>query len=113
MFRCGLYESASDPVQLTMGPEIRTSAVDYMYTGEIELTVDNMESLVKACDVLKLDGLRAACEDSMMLLVDLANCARLHRFAALCRLAKMQKKGKELMLAGFKTVAFSDQFRGG
>ena len=34
-----------------------TSDVHYMYTGEIELTVDNVESLVKACDVLKLDDL--------------------------------------------------------
>ena len=50
MFRCGLEESTLATVQLTMEPEILTSIVEYMYTGEIELTVDNVERLVKAGD---------------------------------------------------------------
>ena len=58
MSRCGLKETTSDTVQLTMDPEILTSIVNYIYTGEIELTDDN---LVKACDVLHLDGLKAGC----------------------------------------------------
>ena len=111
MFRCGLQECGSDTIRLTVRPEIMTSVVDYMYTGDIELTVDNVESLVEACDILQLDGLKAACEDFMTSLVDLANCVRLHIFAALYGLDKAQKKAKELMLAEFKKVAFSDQFK--
>ena len=53
MFRCGIEESTSATVQLTMESEILTSIVDYMYTGEIELTVDNVESLIKAGDLLQ------------------------------------------------------------
>ncbi|KAI0219934.1 Kelch-like protein 21, partial [Lamellibrachia satsuma] len=52
MFRCGLEESTSGSVQLTIEPDILTSIVDYMYTGKIELTVDNVESLFKTGDVL-------------------------------------------------------------
>ena len=48
MFRCGLEECTSATVQLTIQPEILISIVDYMNTGEIELTVDNVESLFKA-----------------------------------------------------------------
>ena len=44
MFMCGLEESTSTTVPLTMELEI-------LYTGEIELTVDNVESLVKAGDI--------------------------------------------------------------
>ena len=40
MFRCVLQESSSDTIQLTLRPEIMTSVVDYMYTGDIELTVE-------------------------------------------------------------------------
>ena len=111
LFRCGLQESASDTVQLTMGPEVMTSVVDYMYTGEIELTVDNVESLVEACDILQLDGLKAGCEDFMTSQVDLTNCVRSFRCAALHRLHKVLREAKGLMLAEFKTVAFSDQFK--
>ena len=111
LFRCGLQESSSDPVQLTMQPAIMTSVVDYMYTGVIDLTDDNVESLVKACDVLHLEGLKTACEDFMTSQVDLTNCVRLHRFAALYRLDKVHRKAKGLMLAEYKTVAFTDQFK--
>ena len=57
MFRSGVEESTSPTVQLTMAPEILSTIVQYIYTGEIKLTIDNVESLVKACDVLQLDTL--------------------------------------------------------
>ena len=79
--------------------------------GDYELTDDNLENLVEACDICQLDGLKAACEDFMTSLVDLANCVKLHRFAALYGLDKVQRKAKGLMVAEFKTVAFSDQFK--
>ena len=96
---------------MTMEPAIMTSVVDYIYTGEIELTIDNVESLVSACDVLQLDGLKAGCEEFMMSQIDLTNCVGFFRCAALYGLHNVQRKAKELMLAEFKTVAFSDQFK--
>ena len=111
MFRCGIQENTTDTVQLTMEPDIVINIINYMYTGEIELTVDNVESLVKACDILQLDALKAGCEDFMMSQVDLTNCVGFFRFAALYRLHKVQMKAKGLMLADFKTVAFNDEFK--
>ena len=111
IFRCGEEENASNTVQLTMDPDTLTSIIDYIYTGEIELTVDNVESLVVACDVLQLDGLKAGCEDFMTSQVELVNCVRIYRFAALYNLCKVLRKAKGLMLAEFKTVAFNDQFK--
>ena len=111
MFRCGIQENTTDTVQLTMEPDIVINIINYMYTGEIELTVDNVQSLVKACDILQLDALKAGCEDFMMSQVDLTNCVGFFRFAALYRLHKVQMKAKGLMLADFKTVAFNDEFK--
>ena len=110
IFRCG-EESASHTVQLTMDPDTLTSIIDYIYTGEIELTVDNVESFVVACDVLQLDGLKAGCEDFMTSQVELANCITLYRFSTLYQLCKVQRKAKGLMMAEFETVAFNDQFK--
>ena len=111
MFRCGLQEKSSDPVQLTMEPDILANVIDYMYTGEIELTDDNVESLLKACDVLQLDALKARCEDFMLTQVDITNCVRFWRLSELYQLHKVLRKAKGLMLAEFKAVAFSDQFK--
>ena len=111
MFRRGFKESASDTVELTIEPEILTSMIDYIYTGEIQLTVDNVEGLVNACDVLQLDTLKAGCDDFLMSQVDVTNCVGFVRFAALYRLLKVQRKARGLMLAEFKTVAFTDQFK--
>ncbi|KAI0239434.1 hypothetical protein LSAT2_009844, partial [Lamellibrachia satsuma] len=71
---CGLEESTLATVLLTMEPEILTSIVDYMYTGEIELTADNVESLVKAGELLQQDNLKKACENVTLKQVEPANC---------------------------------------
>ena len=111
MFRCGLQKHPSDTVELTMEPEILSSIVDYIYSGEIELTVDNVESIVKASDILQLDALKASCEDFMMTQVDVTNCCSFHRLSQLYQLHKVLRKAKGLMLAEFKAVAFGDQFK--
>ncbi|KAI0227289.1 Kelch-like protein 38 [Lamellibrachia satsuma] len=111
MFRCGLQESTLATVQLTMEPEILTSIVDYMYTGEIELTIGNVERLVKAGDVLQLDGLRAGCDEFMVTQVELRNCVEFYRFAKLYQLDKLHRNAKQLMLAEFKAIAFNAEFK--
>ena len=60
MFRCGLEDSAPATIEVNMQPVILAIVIDYIYTGKIQLTVDNVDSLVKACDVLKLDTLKTA-----------------------------------------------------
>ena len=111
MFRCGLEESTLATVQLTMEPEILTSIVDYMYTGEIELTVDNVERLIKAGDVLQLEGLRAGCDEFMVAQVELRNCFEFYRFAKLYRLDKLHWNAKRLMLAEFTAITFNAEFK--
>ena len=111
MFRCGLQESTSATIQLTMEPEILTSIVDYMYTCQIELTVDNVESLVKAGDLLQLGCLKARCADFMALQVELHNCIEFYRFALLYRLDQLQKVTKQFVFAEFKTVALTPEFK--
>ena len=109
MFRCGLEESTSATVQLTMEPEILTSIVDYLYTGEIEHTVDNVESLVKAGDLLQLGCLKVSCADFMASHVELRNCLEFYRFALLYRFD--QKITKQFVYAAFKTVALIAEFK--
>ena len=111
MFRCGLEESMSATVPLTVEPEIPTSIVDYLYTGEIELTADNVESLFKAGDVLQLDTFKVACENFMLKQVESANCVGFSKFATLYRLDKLQQQARRVMQSEFKNVALNEEFK--
>ena len=67
MFRCDLEESESRSVKLDIEPDVGLliTTIKYIYTGEVELTVDNVESSVKACDLLvcQIVSLRQAAKD--------------------------------------------------
>ena len=111
MFRCGLEESTSATVLLTVEPEILTSIVDYLYTGEIELTVDNVERLFKAGDILQLDNLKVACDNVMLKQIEPANCVGFFKFATLYRLDKLQQKASGVIHSEFKIVALKEEFK--
>ena len=61
MFTSDLEETTSATVRLTIETELLTYVVGHIYTGEIELTVDNVESFFKAGDLLELVALKALC----------------------------------------------------
>ena len=111
IFRSGVDESKSPTVQLTMAPDILSTIVQYIYTGEIELTADNVESLVKACDVLQLDSLKTACESFMLKQVEKNNFVSIYRFATSYRLVNLERKARRFILSEFRTVAFTDEFK--
>ncbi|KAK2194285.1 hypothetical protein NP493_1g12024 [Ridgeia piscesae] len=111
MFRSGLEKSTSASVLLTMEPDILRKVIDYIYTGEIELTIDNVERMVIACDVLQLNTLKTACESFMLKLIEPANCIRLMKLSALYQLKVLQRNASRMVKSEFKHVAFVDEFK--
>ena len=111
MFTCGLEESTSPVVQLTMEPDTLSSIVEYVYTGVIELTDDNVERLVKACDLLRLDALKAACDKFMLKHVEPTNCVGFYHFAKMYRIDELKEKAMQVMCAQFKSVACNAEFK--
>ena len=111
MFRSDFEESKSASVQMTMEPDVLSKVVDYIYTGEIELTADNVKHLLIACDVLQLNTLKTACESFMVKQVEPVNCIRLGKFSALYQLKELQKHANRIMKSEFKYVAFVDEFK--
>ncbi|KAI0242679.1 hypothetical protein LSAT2_011753, partial [Lamellibrachia satsuma] len=74
MFTSGMRECASGIVALKVDSATLAGVVDYLYSAEIELTVDNVQRLVEASDLLQLEDLKAACEKFMLKWVEAANC---------------------------------------
>ncbi|KAK2177067.1 hypothetical protein NP493_619g00027 [Ridgeia piscesae] len=81
-FRRRPKEGTTNTYELPVEPEALVSVVDYIYTGEIELTIDNVEGLVRAADVLQLRGLKATCENYMAAQIELGNMSGFNRPAS-------------------------------
>ena len=111
MFTCGLEETTSATVRLTIEPDILTCVVGYIYTGEIDLTIDNVESLVKAGDLLLLGILKAVCENFLSRQVLPENCIGFCQFAKMYRFDKLQQCASEVTHSEFKSAANNEEFK--
>ena len=111
MFTCGLEETTSATVRLMIEPDLLTNIVGHIYTGEIELSVDNVESFVKAGDLLDLVALKAVCGNFLSGQVVPGNCIEFSKFAKTYRLDTLQQCATEVMYSEFKTVANKEEFK--
>ncbi|KAK2179447.1 hypothetical protein NP493_489g03075 [Ridgeia piscesae] len=85
--------------------------VDYFYTAEVEFTVDNVQKIVEASDLLQLDDVKTAGERFMLERVDAANCDGFRNFASLYRLKQLQEGTRQVMLDKFSSVVSEAEFK--
>ncbi|KAI0242680.1 Ring canal kelch protein [Lamellibrachia satsuma] len=111
MFTSGMRECASRIVPLKVDSATLAGVVDYFYTAEIEFTVDNVQRLVQASDLLQLDDLKTACEKFILKQVKAANCIGFFKFASLHRLEQLQGGAWQVMLQRFKSVVSASEFK--
>ena len=111
MFSSGLEESMSTKVQMTIDPDVLFNVVDYVYGADVEITVNNAERLVEACDFLLLEDLKTRCQEFMVRQVESSNCIRFFRFAKLYRLELLQVSARRVMLKEFKSVSYTTEFK--
>jgi hypothetical protein len=60
--------------------------LDYIYCGKVELTTENVQSLLSAANLFQLKGLRDGCADFMERKIEIDNCIGIHFFAQVCLL---------------------------
>ena len=111
MFTSGLQESTSRTVPLEVDSATLACVVDYFYTAEVEFTVDNVQKIVEASDLLQVDDLKTAGEKFMLERVDAANCVGFHNFASLYRLKQLQEGARQVMLDKFRSVVSDAEFK--
>ena len=109
-FLSDLAESTAATVTLKINPAALELIVDYMYTAEITVTADNVQSLVEACDFFLLNDLKSICDQFTLPRLEVANCIGMFRNASLYGLQQMQEAAKRLMTADFVTVVSTNGF---
>ena len=82
MFTGELAETHQNVVTLNnIEPEALEALINYAYTSEIEIRVDNVESLLASSSILQINDIRDACCEFMKSQLHPSNCLGIRAFA--------------------------------
>jgi len=82
MFTHEVKESQQDVVDIQgVKPDIMTGLVDFTYTGEIDINVNNVQEILAATSLLQLNEVQDLCCDFLREQLDASNCLGIRCFA--------------------------------
>lgn len=111
MFTCGMKESSQDEIELKdIEPQAMASLINYAYTGEVLVTVDNVQDLLPAAGILQLKDLKEACCAFLSDHMDTSNCLGIKQFADLHSCPELLKKANRFIVRKFMAVTAHEEF---
>ena len=82
MFNGDLAETIQDEVHIrNVDPDALASLVDFAYTGELEMRVDNVENLLTVACLLQVESVKQNCSGFMEQHLHSTNCLGIRAFA--------------------------------
>ena len=111
MFTCGMRESSLAEIELKdIEPRAMAALIDYAYTGEVMVTIDNVQDLLPAAGILQLRELKAACCAFLSDHMDTTNCLGIKQFADLHSCPELLKKANRFIIRKFVEVVKHEEF---
>ena len=111
MFTCGMRESTQEEIELIdIEPQAMELLIDFAYTGEIEVTTDNVQDLLPAAGILQLRDLKVACCEFLSDHMDVSKCLVIKQFADLHSCPDLVKKSNRFIVRKFTDVVKTDEF---
>lgn len=80
------------------------------FTGEIEVTTDNVQDLLPAAGILQLRDLKTACCEFLSDHMDVTNCLGIKQFADMHSCPGLVKKANRFIVRKFADVVKTDEF---
>ncbi len=84
--------------------------VSYVYTGNIDITVENATDVIPACKMLKLTSAYDICERFMLDKVTAGNCIGLYKMAKTNEVQQLLAKTLDVMVDNFTDVVSGREF---
>ncbi|PAA91668.1 hypothetical protein BOX15_Mlig021367g3, partial [Macrostomum lignano] len=111
MFSHSLRESVSNQVTLSdMEPATFELVLSYIYTGSVNLSLDSVQCLLSAANLLQLPSLKAACAEYMRRHVTKANCLPVYFFARLHDCHALAQLARTVIGSSFQEICSQDEF---
>ena len=107
----GFDESRRDRVELGgIDPDALVALVDYIYSSEVDVTEDNVQSLLTAANLLQLDDVRDGCCDFLQSQLHPTNCLGIKTFADVHGLRELHSQAVAFIETRFTEVLDCDEF---
>ncbi|CAH8472879.1 unnamed protein product [Schistosoma haematobium] len=111
MFSSGMAESAQLEVELkSITPEIMDTLLDYVYTGQVRVSMANVQDLLPAASLVQMEGVKVACSNFLLTEVDSTNVLGIRRFAELHNCVELEKFTRNFAACNFESVVDSEEF---
>ena len=93
-----------------MLPSTFRLVLKFLYTGEVELSAENLHGLMRAADVLGMEQLQQLCRQRVKQLLNLSNCASIWGLAEDLGEEEVESKCREFVLDNFTRLLGSEGF---
>ena len=111
MFRPPYQESTAKKIILenVSGTSLH-SLVNYIYTGEIIISEENVEDILHAADFLQLVSVKDSCAKFIQENLNLSNCVKVYMLADLYQCFMLKKHAEDFIKEKFNEVLENDEF---
>eukprot|EP00118_Oscarella_pearsei_P009849 m.57751 g.57751 ORF g.57751 m.57751 type:complete len:596 (+) comp34758_c0_seq3:50-1837(+) len=111
MLASGMKESRQSTIELkSIDSHAFETILDYAYTGQVEVSAENVQELLPAAGMLQMESLTEACCSFLEGEMDAGNCIGIRTFANLHCCVELEKKANRFVCTRFADVAKGEEF---
>ncbi|XP_019626403.1 PREDICTED: kelch-like protein 18 [Branchiostoma belcheri] len=111
MFTNDMAESRQKTVVLQgFDADVFEEILSYIYSGTLHVSLDRVQPLYQAADLLQLDFVREKCSSYMAMSVERSTCVDMYKFADVFSLDVVRKDCLQCIHRNFVEVACSEEF---
>ncbi|XP_078572538.1 kelch repeat and BTB domain-containing protein 2-like [Branchiostoma floridae x Branchiostoma japonicum] len=111
MFTSDMAESRQKTVVLQgLDSGVFEEILSYIYSGTLHVSLDKVQPLYQAADLLQLDYVRDTCSSYMAMNVERSTCVGMYKFADVFSVKFVQNRCLQLIHRNFAEVASSEEF---
>ncbi|KPP57969.1 actin-binding protein IPP-like [Scleropages formosus] len=113
LFAGGMSEVNKEEVHiLGLEADVFEILLDFIYTGEVNVTVENVQELMVAADMLQLSEVVTICCEFLKTQMDPSNCVGIYQFLEQIACLDMLEFTENYICVHFLEVCVSDEFAG-
>uniref|UniRef100_W5LKW1 Intracisternal A particle-promoted polypeptide n=1 Tax=Astyanax mexicanus TaxID=7994 RepID=W5LKW1_ASTMX len=111
LFSGGMSEAREEEVQITgVDAEVFQVLLEFIYTGSIDVTVENVQELMVAADMLQLSEVVAICGDFLRSHMEASNCVGIYQFLEQIGCLDLLEFTENYIHVHFLEVCVSEEF---
>ncbi|XP_054754399.1 kelch-like protein 17 [Lytechinus pictus] len=111
MFTNGMLESAKSHVEIRgIDPVAMEIILNFIYTGTIEIDVENVQIVLAGASMLNMGSLRNVCSTFLQSQLDASNCLGIHSFADMYSCRDLENASRRFIYQHFQEVVGTEEF---